>query len=78
MNKDNNKKTYHNFNPSSGYPAGSNLYYECLRCGEIVLSRPPDSIYCKCRNIMIDADYGRIDIDDYSQVKLFSFLVESL
>jgi len=72
MSNNNPQKTYHAFNPSSGYPAGSNLFYECLRCGEVVPSRPPDSTHCMCRNIMIDVDYGRIKIQDHAQVKLFS------
>lgn len=72
MNTDNPKRSYHNFNPSAGYPAGSNLFYECQRCGEAIPSRPPDSIYCRCRNIMIDVDYGRITIQDHAMVKLFS------
>jgi len=72
MSNNNPKKSYHSFNPSAGYPAGSNLFYECQRCGEAVPSRPLDSTHCKCRNIMIDADYGRIDIEDHAQVKLFS------
>jgi hypothetical protein len=72
MNDENKKRSYHNFNPVNGYPAGSNLFYECLRCGEIVPSRPSDSTHCKCRNIMIDVDYGRIKIQDHAQIKLFS------
>jgi hypothetical protein len=72
MSDENQKRSYHNFNPANGYPAGSNLYYECLRCGEVVPSRPSDSTHCQCRNIMIDVDYGRVKIQDHNQVKLFS------
>jgi hypothetical protein len=66
------KRTYHNLDPAAGYPAGGNLFYECERCGDILPSRPEDSTHCKCRNIMIDADYGRIKIQDHPKVKLFS------
>lgn len=72
MSSENTKRSYHNFDPTSGYPAGSNLFYECQRCGEIVPSRPQDSTHCQCRNIMIDVDYGRIKIQDAARVKLFS------
>ena len=72
MNNNQPKKSYLGFSPSAGYPAGSNLFYECQRCGESVLSRPPNSTHCKCRNVMIDVDYGRIKIQDPTQVKLYS------
>ena len=65
-------KHYIQFDPSEGYPARYDLFYECLRCGETIPSLPPDSTHCKCRNIMIDADYGRIKIQDHSQVRLYS------
>ena len=74
MSTDNPKKSYHSFNPATGYPAGSNLFYECQRCGVSIPSRPPDSTHCKCRNIMIDVDYGRIKIQDHTQVKLYSLM----
>lgn len=65
-------KHYIQFDPNEGYPASRELFYECLRCGEIVPSLPPDSAHCKCRNIMIDTDYGRIKIQDHSQTRLYS------
>ncbi len=27
-------------NPSAGYPVGHDLYYECLRCGDVIPSLP--------------------------------------
>jgi hypothetical protein len=66
------ERTYHTFNPANGYPAGTNLLYECLKCGKVIPSMPKDSEHCQCRNIMIDTDYGRIKIQDHAQVKLFS------
>ena len=65
-------KKYHTFDPSVGYPAGPNLIFECLKCGESIPSRPSDNVSCKCHNIMIDVDYGRIRIKDYAQVRLYS------
>ena len=72
MNINEKKKIYHSYDPERGYPAGSNLYYECLKCGDIVPSLPIDNIFCSCRNIAIDVDYGRISIKDHSLIKLFS------
>ena len=65
------KRHYLNFNASSGFPAGSKLYYECKRCGDVVPSQPADSTHCTCGNIMIDVDYGRFSVDDATQVRLF-------
>ena len=72
MNNKKQNREYHIFNPQKGYPTGRNLYYECMRCGEVIPSIPNDSIICKCRNIAIDVDYGRISIKDHSLIRLFS------
>ena len=72
MHKDNSEKFYQGFDESTGYPAGSNLFYECLRCGDVIPSLPNESSHCKCRNVMIDVDYGRVKVQDKSKAKLFS------
>jgi hypothetical protein len=66
------KRVYYDVDPATGYPAGSDLFYECQRCGDVLPSRPEDNAACTCRNIMIDVDYGRIKIQDHAKVKLFS------
>lgn len=66
------RRQYFSFNPASGYPAGENIYYECGGCGGVLKSRPEDSVHCECRNIMIDADYGRVSVRDHSLMKIFS------
>jgi len=66
-----NDREYLTFNPAKGYPADKTLFYECLDCNEVVPSMPNDNAHCKCRNIMIDIDYGRIDIQDVNKVRLF-------
>lgn len=71
-NKTNNKRTYHDFNPSSNYPADENLFYECLRCGDVLPSLPKNSVECTCKNIAIDVGYGRIIVKDHKSIKLFS------
>ena len=68
----NTQRNYVNFNPRDGYPAKLGLFYECTRCGDVVASVPKDNIGCKCDNIFIDVDAGRIAVRDVSQVKLFS------
>ena len=65
-------RTYTSFDPLQGYPAGTDLYYECGICGDVLPSLPKDSIMCSCKNITIDADYGRISIRDHGMIKLFS------
>lgn len=72
MNPEKSNRKYRTFDPSVGYPAGAFLFYECLRCGDIVPSMPDDSAHCTCRNVMIDVDYGRISVQDVSQIRLFS------
>jgi hypothetical protein len=71
------KRIYLSFNPKKGYPAKSNLYYECLKCGYIMPSLPQDSGSCICKNITIDIHYGRIDIKDHSATRLFSLKAET-
>jgi hypothetical protein len=65
-------KTYQSFDPTKGYPAGSNLFYECLKCGEVVPSYPKDDTGCKCGNIAIDVSGARMFVQDHGQIKLFS------
>ncbi len=64
-------REYCNLNLVTGYPADKSLFYECLKCGDVVPSKPADSTHCKCRNIMIDTDYGRVDVQDTTKVRLF-------
>ena len=68
----NKKRTYQSFNPATGYPAAKGLFYECLKCGVVVPSLPEDSMSCRCCNIRIDVDYGRMCIKEPEHVRLFS------
>ena len=72
MNLGNAKRSYFSFNPEVGYPAAVNIFYECLGCGGVLPSLPTDSVHCKCRNIMIDTDYGRVAVTDHSKVRCFT------
>lgn len=46
---------------------GRGIFYRCEKCGEMIHSVPKNNIGCKCGNIFIDVDYGRLAIDDYSK-----------
>ena len=72
MSTENTKRSYRSFDSAKGYPAGKKLYYECLKCGDVIPSMPDDDIHCKCRNIMVDIGFSRLTIQDHSQAKLFS------
>jgi hypothetical protein len=48
------------FDPTSGYPVGESLFYECGLCRDVLPSAPPDSEVCTCGNLYIDVDAGRI------------------
>lgn len=60
------------FNPEHGYPAAEGLFYECMTCGTMIPSLPPDSTSCRCHNISIDVDYGRLSIKNHDEARLFA------
>ena len=66
------ERTYRRFDPKQGYPAGEGLFYECTLCGDVIPSLPPDNTRCRCRNVAIDVDYGRMSVDDIGACRLFS------
>ena len=71
MNSDPKNRQYLPLDISKGYPAADDLYYECLTCGDIIPSKPNDDIACKCKNIIVDIGYGRMDIGDVAKARLF-------
>ncbi len=58
------------FDWTRGYPSSKNLFYECTNCQTIVPSLPNDSTTCKCSNVSIDVDYGRVAIRDHNKIHL--------
>jgi hypothetical protein len=64
------KKVVIPFNFSTGFPTAVDLYYECLICGDMVQSHPQDNTHCKCENVFIDMEAGRVAVRDESQVQL--------
>jgi hypothetical protein len=64
-------RQYIGFNSSQGFPAGERIRYECGICGEDVASMPQHAAACKCRNIIVDVDAGRIAVKDSSKMKAY-------
>jgi len=58
-------------NPFGGYPAGTDIFYECRICGESVPSMPENAAACVCRNIVVDADAGRVAVKKRSKFKAY-------
>jgi len=63
-------KEYLPLDSTRHYPAGDDLFYECLRCGDLLHSTSRQN-RCRCGNIAIAID-GRITIEVKESVKLFS------
>jgi hypothetical protein len=64
-------RKYLTLDHSAGYPVDESLFYECVKCGTVLPSKPPDNIGCVCDNVFIDVDWGRINIKDRSQIRAF-------
>lgn len=63
-----------NITKETRLPRDKNVFYQCLKCGEMVPSTPPKSMGCKCGNIFIDKEYFRAIIEDYPQAKVLKKL----
>lgn len=64
-------KNYLSFVPNGRLPSGKSVFIECLQCGEIVPTKPDNNTHCKCENVWLDADYGRVVIRDWNLIKVF-------
>ncbi len=53
-------RKYMKFDVTKGYPAGRRIRFECCLCGVTLASMPEHSAACKCRNIIVDAESGRV------------------
>ena len=58
------------FTNTSPVPMDKDLFYRCLNCSAIIPSVPPINISCKCGNITIDKDYGRLAVSDFSKFQV--------
>ncbi len=45
----------------------SSIFYRCEICGEYVPSQPKDNVKCNCGNIVIDTEYVRLFVKDFSK-----------
>ncbi len=72
MNNQGPKKIYVSYDPSKGYPAGRNLYYECLVCGDSIPSLPADNMGCRYGNVFIDIDYGRLVVRNDDMLRAYT------
>ncbi len=59
------------FDPAQGYPAGRHVRYECLICGVNLASIPAHAESCRCENIVVDVDAGRISVKVPAQMTAY-------
>lgn len=60
---------YFSLDHSAGYPKEPSIWFEFAVCGGKLPSDPPSSIACKCRNIIVDVDAGRVAVKDRSSMR---------
>lgn len=66
-----NAKNYLPIDPVRGYPAGDSIIYECLSCGDTLQSIPSHAVACKCRNVIVDVDAGRVTVKDANKFRVY-------
>ncbi len=64
------------FDETTGYPFGNDLFYECQFCRQLIQAYPDKAdrdkaFECSCKNLIIDADAGRIFISKPNSTKLY-------
>lgn len=64
-------RNYIEFKVLDGYPAGKSIFYECLICETVLSSLPSHAVACKCRNVIIDTDAGRIAVKSAKKIRIF-------
>lgn len=69
-----NENRYLDIDLTRGFPAGDAIRYECLSCGDVLLSTPPHAVACKCRNVIVDVDAGRVAVKDATKFRAFTIL----
>jgi hypothetical protein len=52
---------------ASQAPLDDDIFYRCELCGDHIASAPRDNTWCTCRNHMIDKEYVRRFLDDFSK-----------
>jgi hypothetical protein len=59
------------FKICGGYPSGADVFYECEICGASVPSLPAHSTECRCGNILLDVDAGRLAVREKDKIKAY-------
>jgi hypothetical protein len=54
-----------------GYPAGEDIFYECLLCNSSVPSMPRNAAACQCRNVIVDSDAGRVAVKNADRMRAY-------
>jgi len=65
------ERKYLDVDPARGYPAGDAIRYECLVCGDTLLSIPAHAGACGCRNVIVDVDAGRVAVKDAAKFRAY-------
>jgi hypothetical protein len=58
------------FTNTRDVPKDHDLYYQCMCCGKVIPSVPPDNIGCECGKVFIDKDMWRLCVDDFDQFRV--------
>jgi len=64
-------RSYLRLNSAEGLPAGRGIWFECECCGDSLPSQPEHAIACSCRNVVVDADAGRVAVKDHSKLRAY-------
>lgn len=70
------KREYLKGDVNKGFPAGESIRYRCLICGEVLPSMPPYAVACKCRNVIVDVDAGRVTVKDALRFEAYIYFPE--
>ena len=65
------RKEYIDYEVKGGYPVGSDLFYECTKCSEVISSNPRMNTTCKCKNIVVDVSSARLIVKSPKYMKIF-------
>lgn len=68
------ERKYLDIDKMEGYPSGKKIRYECTICDTIVKSTFKEIEPCKCKNIDVDCDAGRLIIKDKKNFKIFELV----
>lgn len=46
------------------------IFYQYLRCSDIIPSRPEGNVYCTCKNVSVDVDAGQAGANDETLLRV--------